>query len=250
MNDELTNSELRDRIGNIDQIRDILFGSYLRDYNNRLEQIEKSLSVMQQEIRERTDEVKQVVTTELQAGIDNLEKKLRSFVFKDEQDKLDLGQQVELLKKKVNSSSEDTKNTILKQLDTEVDLIEKKIKSFVTKDEDEKIDLRQQIERLNKRVTTNFDNLDEAIDQQVNSLRDDLLSSREKIQEDVLNLRNQIFTELDRRISLLTDVKIAKDDMAELLFELGLRLKGTEFVPKLREAADSSSESSSGFILP
>jgi hypothetical protein len=31
--------------------------------------------------------------------------------------------------------------------------------------------------------------------------------------------------------------KVSRDDMAEILFELGLRLKGTEFEPELKEAA-------------
>ncbi len=34
--------------------------------------------------------------------------------------------------------------------------------------------------------------------------------------------------------------------MAEILFEVGLRLKGSEFVPELKEAADTDS----GYLLP
>ena len=74
-----------------------MFGSYLRESNNRVEQVEKTLSVLQQEIRERTDELKQVLSTEFQASIDNLEKKLKSIVLKDEQEKFDLQQKLEIL---------------------------------------------------------------------------------------------------------------------------------------------------------
>ncbi len=35
--------------------------------------------------------------------------------------------------------------------------------------------------------------------------------------------------------------------MAEVLFEVGMRLKGTEFVPAIKQAAD---EKNSGFSLP
>ena len=41
------------------------------------------------------------------------------------------------------------------------------------------------------------------------------------------------------RFSMLKEVKVSKDDMAEILFELGMRLKGAEFVPELKEAADT-----------
>ncbi|NET33039.1 MAG: hypothetical protein F6K19_13640 [Cyanothece sp. SIO1E1] len=194
----LTKADVRDQLSNIDQIRDILFGSQLREHGNRLEQIETSLSVLQQEVRDRTEEVKQVLSTELQASVEGLEKK---------------------------------------------------IKTFTLKDNDEKVDIRQQIDRLNGRLSNNIESLDEAIDQQTTSLRDDFLSSREKLQEDILSLRNQIFEELERRVSILTETKIARDDMAEMLFELGLRLKGTEFVPELKEAAGSQELVNKRYVL-
>ena len=107
---ELNKNELRERLGNVDQIRDILFGSYLRESGNRLEQLEKSLSVMQQEIRERNDELKQVLSTEFQASVDNLEKKIKSIVLKDEQDKFDLQQKLEVLTKRISNATEESKN--------------------------------------------------------------------------------------------------------------------------------------------
>jgi hypothetical protein len=47
---------------------------------------------------------------------------------------------------------------------------------------------------------------------------------------------------LTRRFSVLRDEKVARDDMAEILFELGMRLKGTEFVPELKEVAEGNIE--------
>lgn len=246
--DNLTKSELSERLGNIDQIRDILFGSYLRESTSRLEQVEKSISVLQQEVRERTDELKQVLSTEFQASIDNVEKKIKSLTLKDEQDKFDIQQKLDLLTTRINNNAEDLKSEVFKQLQIEINTLESKIKSLNQKNDEEKVDLRQQIDRLNKKLNSNFESLDETIETQTNTLRDDLLSSREKIQGDVLSLRNQVFEELERRFALLSSNKVAKDDLAEFLFELGLRLKGTEFVPQLKEAADSDDSSSSYFV--
>ncbi|MGB6169043.1 MAG: hypothetical protein WBF52_15775 [Geitlerinemataceae cyanobacterium] len=194
MNDD-SKAALRERLGNIDQIRDILFGSQLREYDTRLEQVESTVSVLQQEIRDRTDDLKQSLFKEIQAVVEALEKK---------------------------------------------------IKSMTLKDNEEKVDIRQQLDRLSKRLSANVTTLDETIDKQTSALRDDMTASREKLQGDVLDLRNQIFDELDKRIANLTKSKMARDDMAEILFEVGLRLKGSEFVPELKEAADSDS----GYLLP
>ncbi len=242
---ELSKTELRERLGNVDQIRDILFGSYLRESSNRLEQLEKTLSVMQQEIRERTDELKQVLSTEFQASIDNVEKKLKSITLKDEQEKFDLQQQLEVLNKRIASTSEEIKTDVFKQLQIEASTLDTRIRGLTQKDEEEKVDLRQQIDRLNKKLSSNVESIEQDIESKTNTLRDDLLSGREKLQEDILSLRNQIFSELERRFSLLSDSKVARDDLAEFLFELGLRLKGTEFVPQLKEVADSDNSSSS-----
>lgn len=199
----LTRADMRDQLSNIDQIRDILFGSQLRDYTTRIDQIEANLSSLQYEIRDRTDEIKQTLSSELQ---------------------------------------------------TSVEAIDKKLKSMALKDNDEKIDIRQQIDLLSKRLSSNVERLDETIDQQIGSLRDDFLTSREKIQDDLQGLRAQVFEELEKRVTNLTESKIAKADMAEMLFEVGLRLKGTEFVPELRGAVDTSElsedDSPKKYLLP
>ena len=247
---ELSKTELRERLGNVDQIRDILFGSYLRESSNRLEQLEKSLSVMQQEIRERTDELKQVLSTEFQASIDNVEKKIKSITLKDEQEKFDLQQKLEVLNKRIINCTEEVKTDVFKQMQVEVNTLDSRVRALTQKDEEEKVDLRQQIERLNKKLSTNVDSLEQNIESKTNTLRDDLLSGREKLQEDLLSLRSQLFSELERRFTLLSEGKVARDDLAEFLFELGLRLKGTEFVPHLKEVADSDNSSLSDLSDP
>lgn len=182
---EISKEEMRERLGNIDQIRDIIFGPQLREYDNRFDKIESDISLLQQEMRDRIDQVKTVVSTELRSAFDSLEKKLRS---------ISLSYQEEIS------------------------------------------DLRQQVDRVNKKFTNAVEGLDQNIDSQTTSLRKELTDSRTKLQEDVRTLRLQVFEELERRLSTMRDVKVSKDDVAEILFELGMRLKGNEFVPQLKQA--------------
>ena len=186
---EITKEEMRERLGNIDQIRDIIFGPQLRESNSRIAQIESDLSSLQQELRDRTDQVKMALSTELRAAVDSLEKKLRS----------------------VNLTAQE-----------------------------ESLDLRQQLDRASKKFSNSVEALDQTVDKQTNSLRDELVETRTKLQEDVRTLREHIFEELERRFSTLRDAKVSRDDMAEVLFELGIRLKGTEVIPKLQAAANAN----------
>lgn len=202
-----TNADMGQGFGNVDQIRDILFGPQLKEYSNRIQSLEIALKEYKEETDKRlvnlkleTDKslerVQQVLSTEFQSGLEELTKEL---------------------------------------------------KSMSTRNEDERNETLQQIDRLSKRLSSNVATLDEAIDKQTRSLRDDLLSSHKKLQGDLMELRNQFFEELEKRISPLTAVKMAKEDMAELFFELVLKLKGTDLVPPWKEPGDSQK---ANYFLP
>jgi uncharacterized phage infection (PIP) family protein YhgE len=184
---EITREEIRERLGNIDQIRDIIFGAHLREYNSRLDKVESDIATVQAETRDRINELKDTLTIELRAAVESIDKRLKA----------------------LSSAAQE-----------------------------ETTDLRQQLDRINRKFTNSIETLDEALEEQKNSLRDELSQTRDKLQEDVRDLRAHIFEELERHFSMLREVKVSKDDMAELLFELGMRLKGSEFVPELREAAE------------
>lgn len=183
---EISKEQMRERLGNIDQIRDIIFGAQLREYDSRIDKIESNLALIQQEMRDRIEQTKTVYVTELRAAVDSLEKKLKS-----------LNMTVQ------NDNSE----------------------------------IRQTIDIVNKKFSGNLESLDNSLEKQTNNLHNELSETREKLQEDIRSLRSYIFEELERRFSLINDGKVAKDDMADILFELGLRIKGTEFAPELKEAA-------------
>ncbi len=233
---DLTKADLRERLGNIDQIRDILFGSQLRDFDMRLGQVEKGLSGLQQDLRSRTDEVRQALSSELQTAADSIEKKLRSSGLKDEEEKFEIHQQLDNLSKRIASSTDEAQQKLTGEIKEATDDLARQLKLLGQREEEEKSSLRQQIDLASKRLHSNTENLNETIEAQNTSLRADLLETREKLQEAVLALKNQLYKELGRSVTQLTRAKVARDDMAELLFELGLRLKGTEFLPELSKA--------------
>ncbi|MEH2306619.1 hypothetical protein [Nostoc sp.] len=188
---QISRDDVRERLGNIDQIRDIILGTQLREYENRFSKLESDISLLQQQMRSHIDQLKSNFSAELKTGFEALDKKLKS---------LNLTTQEETL------------------------------------------DLRQQVDRLNKKFSSSVQSLDETLDSQTTSIRDEIFQTKVKLQDDVTVLRDLILEEIDRRFSQLTDTKVSKDDMAETLFALGMRLKETEFIPKLREAADKLSD--------
>jgi ElaB/YqjD/DUF883 family membrane-anchored ribosome-binding protein len=187
--DEITKDEMRERMGNIDIIRDIIFGSKLKEYDSRIDRLESKLSLLEQEMRDRTDQIKTECLTELRASVDSVEEKIKSVSFTSQKDNADIRQ-----------------------------LIDHSYKSF----------------------SSSLESLDKTIVSQTTSIRKELSETREKLQEDTQSLQSQIIEELERRFSMIKDAKVSRNDMADILFELGLRIKKAEFSPKLKEAAQSN----------
>jgi len=181
----MTPGEASEKLGNLDQVRDIIFGPQLREFNRRFEKIESDLSSFQEEMRHRVDEARSVFSGELRAAVESLAKKIRT------------------------------------------------LSSVV---QEEWTDLRQQLERVDKKFTNSLETLSSEVDADTTSLREELMQTRDRLQEDVRNLKAQIHEELDRRFSMLGDIKISREELAEILFEVGMRLKGAEFVPDLRDS--------------
>lgn len=239
---DLTKADLRERLGNIDQIRDILFGPQLRDYSTRLDQIERDLTAIQQELRNRSDEIRQSVLAELQTAVEGIDKRIRALALKDEEDKFDIRQQLEAISKRITNTAEELQESIAGELDELAENADKRFKSIQARDAEEKSEIRQQMDLLSKRLSGNIEALDENLDKQTSALHEGLQETQAKFQAEISDLRTQLFEQLERYCSMLSQVKVSRDDMAELLFELGLRLKGSEFVPELKEVANLTPE--------
>lgn len=188
MSDPTRKEEIRDALGSIDQIRDIIFGAQMRDYNSRMDRLETDLTRFQHDTRDRLDQLKDKLLLELKQSIESLEKRLRS------------------------------------------------VDSTARADRDE---LRQQIDRLSQRVSSTSQDLDTEIDRQTHALRGELTQTRDQFQGDLSTLRSVVMAEIDRRFSSLGETKVSKDDIAETLMELGMRLKGTDLIPQLRDVAEA-----------
>lgn len=179
--------DVRDRLGNIDQIRDILFGSQQREFDHRFAQIESELALLSRDFQDRIEEVK--------ASFDDR----------------------------------------FRQIHESVD---KRFKQNATTTQEELAELRQQNDRLNRRFDTNLSDLDRTFEERVADLNGRLTETRNKLAEDVRTLRSQIFEELDSRFATLQSGKVARADMAEILFELAMRLKGEEVIPSIQAAVE------------
>jgi hypothetical protein len=186
---DISQEEMRERMGNIDLIRDIIFGPKLQEYDSRIDKLESHLSLLEKEMHDRIEHVKTDCLTELRSSVDSLEQRIKSLNLTFQKDNADI---------------------------------------------------RQLIDRSYQNFSGSLESIDKTLVSQTTSIRKELLETREKLQDDTRNLKSQILDELEKRFSLLTNAKVSRNDMADILFELGLRLKGTDLAKELKEVSNNN----------
>ncbi|NBD34245.1 MAG: hypothetical protein GVY17_15075 [Cyanobacteria bacterium] len=174
---EISKEEMRDRLGNLDQIRELLFGKQSREYEYRLDQIESELAQFQEATHHRLSELREELVNEIQSAINALEKQLKYV--------------------RLNSQEEVSH-------------------------------LRQSVEENRQRTQARINALSQTLNATSESLRSELGQTREQLQTDIQHLKQELDEEIESHFRDLGQTKISRDDFAEILFNLCLKIKGSD----------------------
>jgi archaellum component FlaC len=195
---------VQEPLGNIDRVRELLFGHIVSDYEQRfdnsverLDRLENDLASFQTEIRDRLTQLQDSLTTELRSSLGSLEK------------------QVQYL----NLTTHD-RNSHLEYL----------------------------VREIEQKSDSGIESLHQTVANHTNTLKTDLLQTREQLEETLRALEKRVFDEIDRDLSAMKDGKVSRVDLADLLFELCLKVKGADLIPKL--AGSSDNQIKSEYLLP
>lgn len=165
------------QLGNVDQIREILFGSQTRELNKRFEKLENDIKRAQDEIKTK------------------IEQNQKDFSLR---------------------------------LDNEVELISKKIKNLTIQQQEEIADIRDNELKQEKRVQSSIDILNDELSAKHEQLYKEQLENRNNLQEAINNLKNELFDIMEEKLQELGDLKLSRDDAAEIMMETAMRLKGKQ----------------------
>ncbi len=173
------------QLGNVDQIREILFGSQSRDLNDRFEKIESGIKSIQDEMRN-----------------------------------------------KIEQSQQDFENRI----DSEIETVSKKIKNVVSQQQDEFTDIRDSSLKQEKRLQNSMEIMEEELNSKREQLQKQQLEMRTTLRSQIDSLQDELLTILDAKISELGDVKLSRDDAADIFMEAAMSMKGTKINQQLSMA--------------
>ena len=103
--------------------------------------------------------------------------------------------------------------------------MDKRIRLLTTSTQEDTASLRNQIDVTDRKLSNTLAALAHETSESAAALNRALGEMRSKVQDEMRVMREHMTRELDTHVQALREGKISKDAMAEILFELGMRLK-------------------------
>ncbi len=194
----ITKEEMRRKLGNITQLRELLFGEQIEEYERKFDQ-------SFQQINELSTELKQ------------LEGKFTEF-------RADMKQQLYNLE-----------NNLSKEINSAVDSLEKKIQYLNLNTRSETKRLHQEIQEIVQSTDQSIEEVTNSLKSQTKYLKDELSQTRNDLEQETHSLKQQLTEKIEKNLVELTEGKVSRVDLAEVLFELCLKIKGTNMVSDSQE---------------
>jgi archaellum component FlaC len=114
--------DVKERLGNIDQVRELLFGHIVSDYEQRfdhsmqrLSHLETEFASFQTEIRSQLNQLQESLTSEIRAGLSSLEKQVQYLTFNAHEQTNHLQYRVHEVEQKSETSLEALEQTFNSQ---------------------------------------------------------------------------------------------------------------------------------------
>lgn len=149
---------------------------------------------------------------------------------------------------------EQLENKLSQKIDSLANSFEKKLKylNFTSQEKYQKV--QYELDSLSKHSYENLDLLQNCLNANTNSLRAEINQSKSAVDRDLQLLKQQILDKLEFNLATLSTDKVSRGDLAEVLFELCLKLKGKDVNLDLpegdRDSQSSEKDVGTDFMLP
>jgi phage host-nuclease inhibitor protein Gam len=233
----------------LDQMRELMLGPHIREYTQRLEQLESTLVQLLEGSQRHFNEVQDSFTNELQTAIAASDKKIGALDLKTGEERAELRHDLEQLERKLNGRLEKLEADLTalqvesrKRLEGMYERLTSALEAIGATNErlqvttsqlqEEGGDLQRQAKRTEERLDFRVRALNEEITSSTTSLRQELTKVHKATKDDLQALKTQLFNELDRQFHAMREAKVSREDISEIFLEFGMRLKGINFPPE------------------
>ena len=210
---EIANDEMRRKLGNLTQIRELLFGEQIEDYNKKFEQYQQQLEG-------------------LNSNLQVLESNLEQF-------KLEQKQRLTQLQ-----------NDLSHDISTAINALEKKLNYLGLNTSSEVTKLNKNIETKTQRNSQIIDAVSKRFDTQNQQLREEITQTKISLEKDIVSLKQELLELLEQDLSDFSKNNLSRHELADLLFEICLKIKRTDVKAELVDSEGDNKQMQAKLILP
>lgn len=189
------------------------------------------------EIRKRLGNITQLQELLLGDKIDEYNYKLQEYQLKIDA----LATKLEDSQTTIDKRLSQLESKLLRKIELVVNTVDKRQKYDRAQSQSEQHKLQQEIDTISSYSHENIDFLRRKINDNTNSLKLDISQSKSDLTRELSLFRQHITSQINRDLTQLTERKISRTDLADVLFDLCLELKETDKNLGLTQQADTES---------
>ncbi len=178
-------------INNVDQIRDLIFGSQIKEFDEKFNQMDTSIK-------------------SLHEGL------MRTF--------------------------EESHSKLQKETERALEVLEKKIDNLSMTTHKERGNLKESIDTLDENLQEKLRLQKEEFDAKLKITKENVSDEQQKISAFIQATREELNHLLQEKLAALSDDKLSRDSMAQMLLEVAMKIQGTDVAAMLSEENETETE--------
>jgi DNA repair exonuclease SbcCD ATPase subunit len=173
---------------NVDQIRDLIFGSQIKEFEDKFNQLNKMLQSVEEKITK---------------------------AFNESYDKLQ------------------------KETERSLEALEKKIDNLASSTQKERSKLKELIDTTDDTLHDQLNNQKDEFATKLKIMKENAVDENRKMLENMQTMKVEIQTAVETGLSSLSDDKLSRDSMAQMLLDVAMKIQGTDMTALLVEGKTS-----------
>jgi len=162
---------------NVDQIRDLIFGSQIKDFEEKFNHLTLTLKGMEESM---------------------------------------------------TRTSEESHLKLQKETERSLDALEKKIDNLSTSTQKERNKLKELMSAADETLQDNLNNQKDEFATKLNNLKENISDENKKMAQSIETMKNDIHNTLEAKLATLSDAKLSRDSMAQMLLDVAMKIQGTD----------------------
>ncbi len=169
---------------NVDQIRDLIFGTQIKDFEEKFNHLTLALNSMEETMK---------------------------------------------------GTFTESYSKLQKETERSLDALEKKIDNLSSSTQKERAKLKELMNAADETLQDNLNNQKDEFTTKFNILKENISDDNNNMAQSIASLKNDIYNTLEAKLATLSDAKLSRDSMAQMLLDVAMKIQGTDVSMLLTE---------------